>query len=483
MTAPALLTFHGRLVLAGLLTLGVMARAATVRSPVFDFHSWRQADTATIARNFVREDFNPLHPQVDFRGDQPVGYVETGFELHAFLVAILARVAGFSTELGRLVSVLSFPVSVLLLFAFVRDRYGQAPAMVGAAIYAVGLPLTMYVDRALLNEPLLALLTFACLRSTQVYLERGRASVLLGLVAAVTLIAVVKPPYLIVGAAIAGLFAERDGVRALARWELWLVAAAASGAATAWFMHARGLYALTGLSFGIADKLFDGELLLSWRYVAKIGTRLLKDVLGPVGAVAMVYGLVVAWRRRRWAEPLGVAAFHAYLAVVTIGNFAHNYYQLPIVPVAAVLIGLGVTQAVQRRGDRRGWTSDQRVRALAVVVWLTAVTTFVRVVSAHSWYEVSPARVCICEELTQVLKPNQRVAFAHYGSPDILFCVDRRGWLLQDDEVHEARLAELLGRDVVIVTERRFDVTVGLLDRLGAVVAANPGFVAYGRRP
>jgi hypothetical protein len=248
-------------------------------------------------------------------------------------------------------------------------------------------------------------------------------------------------------------------------------------------MHARGLHALTGLSFGVTDKLFDGDLLFSWRYVAKIGTRLLKDVLGPVGAIAMVYGLVVAWRQRRWAEPLGVAAFLVYLGVVTIGNFAHNYYQLPIVPVAAVLIALGVTQAVERRGNRRGWTLERRIGMLAVVVWLSAVATFVRVVSAHSWYEVPPARVGICAELTQVLKPNQRVAFAHYGSPDILFCVDRRGWLLQEHEVNEARLAELIGRDVVIVTERRFEATVGILDRLGSAVAVNSAFVAYGRRP
>jgi hypothetical protein len=203
-TSPARL--QGRLLLIGILTLGFMARAATVKSPVFDFHSWRQADTASIARNFVREDFNPLHPQVDSRGGQEVGYVETGFELHAFVTAALATVVGFSTSLGRLVSVLSFPVSALLLFAFLRDRYGRTAAVIGAAIYAVGLPLTMYVDRAWLNEPLLALLTFASFRSAQRYLQGGRAAALAALAASLALMAVVKPTYLTAGAFVAGLF-------------------------------------------------------------------------------------------------------------------------------------------------------------------------------------------------------------------------------------------------------------------------------------
>lgn len=459
-----------------------MARAATVKSPVFDFHSWRQADTASIARNFVREDFSPLHPQVDFRGDQAVGFVETGFELHAFLAATLAKVVGFSTGLGRLVSVLSFPLSALLLWAFLRDRYGQGAAVVGTAIYAVGLPLTMYVDRSILNEPLLTLLTFASFRSAQLYLRDRRLPALAALIASMALIAIVKPTYLVAGAFVAGLFMERQGLRGLARWELWVVAAAAIGAGTAWFQHARTLHALTGLSFGVTDKLFDAELLLSGRFVSKILTRLVKDVLGPVGIVAAIYGVIVARQSGRWAEVFGLAAFVGYLAVVTTGNFAHNYYQLPVVPPAVCAIALGLVTAVDRSGARRSWPVERRIAVLAALIWVAAVSTFVRAASAHSWYEVDYTRVHICEELRRVVPPDQRLAFVHYGSPDLLFCVDRKGWILQDHEVTPARLAELLDRNAVIVLETRFPETVRVLDQMGTQVASTPSFVAYGRR-
>jgi hypothetical protein len=239
---------------------------------------------------------------------------------------------------------------------------------------------------------------------------------------------------------------------------------------------------MTGLSFGLENKLFNPALLFSWSYASKIGTRLLKDVLGPVGCAAAIYGLVVAWRRERWAEPLGIAAFLGYLAMVTDGNFAHNYYQLPVVPVATVLVALGATDAVRRVGDRRAWTGDRRVAALAVVVWLAAVSTFVRAASFHSWYEVDRTRARFCEELTRVLAPDQRVAFAHDGSPDILFCIDRKGWLLGDHELTAERLSELLGRDALIVTPARFEETVGLLETIGSPVAVTPEFRAYGAR-
>ena len=459
-----------------------MARAATVKSPVFDFHSWRQADTASIARNFVREDFNPLHPQIDARGDQPTGYVETGFELHAFVTAVVATAAGFSSDLGRLVSVLSFPFSAWLLFAFLRDRYGPSAAVVGAAIYAVGLPLTMYVDRALLNEPLLTLLTFGCFRAAQLYLRDGRLHRLLALVFCMALIAIVKPPYLVAGAFVAGLFVERAGIRGLARWELWLVAGAAIGAGAAWFQHARRLQEMTGLSFGLTDKLFDAQLLVSVAFVSKIVTRVVKDVLGPLGCVAMIYGLIVARQSGRSAEAFGVAAFVGYLALVTTGNFAHNYYQLPLVPPAICAIAFGVVTAIERLAARRSWTADRRTTALAAVIWVAALTTFVRAVSAHSWYEIDSARVHMCEALKAALPPGQRLAFAQYGSPDLLFCTDRKGWILQDHEVNAGRFTELLDKHAVIVVERRFAETVQLLDRIGTPVVSTPSFVAYGKR-
>ena len=44
-----------------------------------------------IARNFAVARLNPFYPQVDHRGALPVGYVATGFELQAFLAALIAR--------------------------------------------------------------------------------------------------------------------------------------------------------------------------------------------------------------------------------------------------------------------------------------------------------------------------------------------------------------------------------------------------------
>ena len=111
------------IVLFFIVTFGLAARAATLRIPIFDHHSWRQADTAAIARNFVRERFNPLYPQVDWRGSRPHGYIETGLELQAFLIAGVWRAGGIHVETGRALAAAMYVTTALLLYRFVRRRY------------------------------------------------------------------------------------------------------------------------------------------------------------------------------------------------------------------------------------------------------------------------------------------------------------------------------------------------------------------------
>ena len=54
-----------RWILLFVITVGFMARMATFQAPLLDHHSWRQADGATIARNFYREGLSPLRPAID----------------------------------------------------------------------------------------------------------------------------------------------------------------------------------------------------------------------------------------------------------------------------------------------------------------------------------------------------------------------------------------------------------------------------------
>lgn len=414
-----------RLAVVWILLFGFFARAQTFKIPLFDHHSWRQADTAEIARNFWRERFNPAFPQIDQRGARADGSVETGFELYAFLVAAIARVAGFHVEIGRLLNCLLFLGSGSLVFRFLARRYDVIVGLIGLFVYAFGLPMSLYLDRAFMNEGLLMLLSFCCFVEAQSYLARPRWQPATALVVASALIGMIKFPYLIVWAPVVGLFWEAGPKRPARFWPLYLMAVVDLTAAALWYSHAHRLGQATSLSFGLLDKTFDPALVLSGRFVIGIGARLMRDVLGPIGFIAAAAGLVICLRRRRWAEVFGAAAFCAYLVLVARGNDVHDYYQVAIVPIGVALIAVGLGE-----GLRTPMVSERRYLPIVIAALaLMASTTFIRSVSAHSWYDYDVDRVEMCRQLRGQLQPRDLVAFVDDPNPDLLFCVDRRGWL------------------------------------------------------
>ncbi len=431
---------HQRLILGFILLFGFCARAATFKSPILDHHSWRQADTAAISRNFYRERFSIFYPQVDWRGDRADGYVESGLEPLAFAVAALAKLGGFHPEIGRLINTLVFLGSALLVWTFVRRRYGDPTALIATYLYAFGFPLLIYIERAFMNEALLISLSLLCLVAAQSYLAgTGRRAVWLAvLLAASVLIALIKLPYLIIWAAVAGLFLEKHGARGWRRWELWIGMAVCLVAAVAWFRHAQALGQQTGLSFGLTDKLFDTELMFSGKYPLKLVERLFKDVLGPVGFCAMAAGIWLAIRGRRWCELLGVSAFAFYLLLVVGGNFQHDYYQLAIMPIAPAVAAPALFALMTLPATHRAFR--YRHQLLAALLGLAAFASFVRSTSFHSWYEFGADSVLFCEQADRFAERTDRVVFIGSNDPALLFCMDRKGWLLTEEDSTEERV-------------------------------------------
>jgi hypothetical protein len=420
------LPVRGRgLLLAFIVSLGLMARLLCFQAPLLDHHAWRQADTAMIARNFVRAGLHPLAPQTDARGSSPSGVVATGLELHAIVTAAIARLTGFSDPLARVVSALTFPVSALFLWSFLLRRDGALAALCGVWVYALGLPLVLFAEHAVWNEPFLIMLTFASLWCWQ----RGDGRPLMTALAivSVSVLAGVKPQWLIVLAPMIALSMEREGWAAWRRPSVWLLVIAGAGSAAAWLWHMDAVGRATGLTFGAADKLFNPDDM-SVRYAFIIGRRLVRDLLGPIGLVAFAIGLVAAVKQGRRVELAWTAAFLAYLVIVSRGNRVHDYYQLPLAPLAAIVIPGGIlwiVDALRARVDA--------LTAVGVLLWLMLLTTFVRSVSFHSWYEVDARKASFCRALGGAIPADERVTFVAYNSPDVLYCLDRKGWLLAAD--------------------------------------------------
>ena len=118
---------HGRWLLL-ILLVGFAIRAPGVTAPIIGEHSWRQADTAAMARNFAENGYHLLHPQIDWGGDTS-GVVESEFPLYPFLVSLLYGLFGVSEALARGLSLVFSLGTIAFLYRLVRDEIDEHTAL------------------------------------------------------------------------------------------------------------------------------------------------------------------------------------------------------------------------------------------------------------------------------------------------------------------------------------------------------------------
>src|SRR3990167_7430554 len=120
--------------------VAVLIRLYGIDKPVADWHSWRQSDTAAVARNFLRFGTDPLHPRYDDLSniqsgkDNPMGWRMVEFPLYqVFGVVVQKTFPLLSIEASlRLVSVVSTAGSVFLLGIILLDLVSPMAAVLGA---------------------------------------------------------------------------------------------------------------------------------------------------------------------------------------------------------------------------------------------------------------------------------------------------------------------------------------------------------------
>jgi hypothetical protein len=353
-----------------------------------------------------------------------------------------------------------------------RRRYGEDVALVAAFLQAFAFPLMLFMDRAFMNESLLVLLSLCCLLAAQRRLAGGSAASLGVLIAVSALVGLIKLPYLIIWGAVIGLYVEADGQRALRRPDLWLMALVDLAAAALWYTHAHALAAITGLSFGLTDKLFAASEVFRLRFPVLMITRLFRDILEPVGSVAFVAGAWLALIRRRYCELFGIASFIMYLLVVAVGNIVHDYYQIALMPIAAIVAAPGLVWLADRITRS---VPARRLPAMAILLALAATSTFVRLASAHSWFEYSDDTVLACRALQQSTRPDERLLLLGDNNPMLLFCADRKGWALtptESDATHVRTIVNEHAALALVPRDAQLDAVRSVLASLGRPIPA-----------
>src|SRR5581483_12450551 len=73
-----------------------VVRLYRLNNPIADWHSWRQADTSAVSRNFVKHGYDILHPRYDDLSNVQSGYDNpNGYRFVEFPVYNIAQAGLF----------------------------------------------------------------------------------------------------------------------------------------------------------------------------------------------------------------------------------------------------------------------------------------------------------------------------------------------------------------------------------------------------
>jgi 4-amino-4-deoxy-L-arabinose transferase-like glycosyltransferase len=362
----------GRLLLA-LVLAGAALRLADVARPL-DHRlraPWRQADSFQIARNFAREDPNPLHPRIDWRGDTP-GLVEMEAPIVPWIGGMLFRVFGVHAEILRGLTCAAEILS-LLLFAFLARRLlPPVGALLAVAAYVLN-PLLIDLATALQPEPVMLLLALASVVCLELWLAgRGEVWLLLsGASLGGSILA--KAPSACLGILLAYVVLRRWGLGALKRPAVWAAAALALVPPALWYVHAKRFYVLYGNSLGLSNEypFLGADMIFPPRFLLGLFKWETLGVVTPFGWLLMVASWSAPWRvlERPLVWYSSVVVLLIAGARTTADDWAFYYHGLAVAP-ACLLIGMGFVALSQ------AWPAVAKASAAATLVCLAAATVY-----------------------------------------------------------------------------------------------------------
>ena len=164
--------------LAIILVLGFIVRLYKIDNPIADWHSWRQADTASVSRIYIDKGINILFPRY-----YDVSRIQTGatnisglrmveFPVYNVLHTVLAKNVPLPEQVcltikkvprcyqlepiavwGRLISIFSALFTALFLYLIGKKFLGSWGGVLSAFIYLF-IPYNIYFTRVILPEPM-----------------------------------------------------------------------------------------------------------------------------------------------------------------------------------------------------------------------------------------------------------------------------------------------------------------------------------------
>ena len=399
-------------------------------APLLDYHFHRQVNTASIARRYWRDAPPIQEPRIDWAGASD-RFAATELPVHLWLYGKLWPVAGLGEKWGRLISVAASLLSALLLFVFFEEEFGRESAFWGASLFSF-LPVEVYFGRTVQPEAVALLALIGAIVFWSRSLEAGRpwgawaAAVFCAFIAAG-----LKLPYAHLLIPLAGLSWRKLGRRAFTDTRMYAAGLLSMGGVIAWYLHTRNAAFVLPTHADQFIRLLDYSRILYFMQFQAF-SRIPELVLTYGGLVFFAVGARrILWEKRDafWLSWFFGVVIHLF----AMSGYAHyhEYTALPLAPVAAALIGLGVARL---RSLAAAAPKKNRPLAFAGLAFLLLAVPAHSALRIGHWYKQGYGFLARAGEAAAAVSAPDDLFFTNCSAESvILYYLDRRGWTAELD--------------------------------------------------
>lgn len=413
-----------------ILAVSFIVRLYKIGNPIADWHSWRQADTAAVARNFYKYGYTPFTPIYDDMSGvaenpvpNPGRYRFVEFPIYNSLVYFTYLVnGGVSEKLARLVTVFISLGSIILIYFISRRYFGTVTALLAAALFGF-LPYSIYYSRVVLPDPLLVFFSLGMFYFLDRWImENTKKTLILGLLFSMGAF-LTKPVAVFYLLPLVYTYYRKEGKFWPVPKRYWLFGLAAFVPFLVWrirvLQHPEGIPAEKWLLNGDGIRFRPSF----WRWI--IGDRFGREILGATGTFLFFLGLIFKpFAKEGRLLHLLAASSLFFLIVFATGNVRHDYYQILIIPALVIFTARGVILLFQGIPNliSRIWT-------IPLAILFLTLTIYFGWLEVKGLYQINNDTIIKAGQEADRILPKDAIVIAPYnGDTSFLYQTNRAGW-------------------------------------------------------
>lgn len=420
------------IILIIILIVALGFRLYKINTPLADFHSWRQVDTAAVARNFVKDGFNLMEPRYDDVSsiqtgqENPKGYRFVEFPLYNAIFAFFYKYLPItSLEIyGRLTTVISSLAIIAIIYYLGLKEHSRTTGIFAASLYAI-LPFFVFFSRVVLPETTALAFMFISIWLLYLYFNSKKHVVLFFFsIIFYSLSLLVKPTTVFYSVAIGYLFISQYKFDIFKKWQPYIFPILGIAPLIAWRFYIQqfpeGIPASSWLITSVntylgVQNIFFRPAYFRWLLMERFGIL----IFGIYLSGFFMLGIISKVKKYFLLSILASAVL--YLLVFQGGNLQHEYYQTLILPAVALITAVGISHLINSKNE---FNPLFAYPAIVVVIGLAFVFSYYRV---KDYYNYSQDLVQIAKLVNTFTKENDLVVTDSTGDTTLLYLSDRKG--------------------------------------------------------